>query len=83
MSSTSCEVFSSCGDVVGTTLMIAVVPELLTTGGLTEATPGVVERSCCSALNVDWASDLLSFDVSMTTVSGPFAPGPNPSLIRS
>jgi hypothetical protein len=72
----------SSGAVVGTTLSTPRVPAWLVEGGVTEATPEVPASVFCAELSSSW--DFWSPDgSSSTTVSGPLAPSPKPSAMRS
>jgi hypothetical protein len=73
----------ACGRVVGMTLNTAVVPDELTDAGVTDATPAVLAMSDCMVDSSELLAELDWFGSLTTTVSGPFTPTPNPSVIRS
>ena len=69
--------------MVGTTLKTAVVPAWFTVAGLTDATPAVAATSWVIVVSSDWLSEDDCCGSFTTTASGPLAPGPKPSEIRS
>ncbi len=73
----------ACGEVAGTALNTATVAALFTEAGDTDATPWVPATPLVMEFSRDWSAELDCLGSLTTTVSGPLAPWPKPSVIRS
>ena len=70
----------ACGDPFGITLIIAASPASLITGSATNATPGSL-RSRSASASMRACAEASGSSAAIT--SGPFVPGPKPSVLRS
>ncbi len=73
-------VAASCDEVVGMTWMMAASTASLGRGGLTKATPGVALTSSTTVWRVGRSCGPV---ISAASSSGPLAPAPKPSALRS